>query len=106
MVNLGIISGTITDNNLVKLDEDAVGSDSPYLYGSIYNNGTTSVTVHVQINTIQGLKDSKIPLLVGQNVEFKGLQIHGIQCLNTSPNLNYVFSVVEAEGELTGETRY
>ena len=106
MVNLGILTGTITDNNAVILDEDAVGSNAPYLYGSIYNNSSTSVTVNVQVNTFNGLKKAPIPLNSGQGVELKGLRIHSIQCSNASPNLNYVFSVAEIEGELVGETRY
>ena len=106
MVNLGILTGTIIDNNAVILDEDAVGSNAPYLYGSLFNNSSTSVTVNVQVNTPNGLKKAPIPLNGSQGVEFKGLRIHSIQCGNASPNLNYVFSVVEIEGELVGETRY
>lgn len=106
MVNLGILTGTITDNNAVILDEDAVGSNAPYLFGSVYNNGTIAVILKVNLNTKNGANASLIPLNAGQTIEFKGLQIHSIQCLNATPNLNYVFSVVEIEGELIGETKY
>ena len=106
MVNLGILTGTITNNNAVILDEDAVGSNAPYLYGSLFNNSSTSVTVNVQVNTPNGLKKAPVPLNGSQGVDLKGLQIHSIQCGNASPNLNYIFSVVEIEGELVGETRY
>lgn len=106
MVNLGIISGTLTDNNPVKLDEDAIGTKAPYVFGSIYNNGTTTVTVNVQINTPYGLKNAPIPLVVGQIVKFKAMQIHSIQCSASTPVLNYVFSIVEIESDLLGETEY
>lgn len=107
MVNLGIIAGIISDNKAIKLDEDSVGTDAPYLFGSIYNNNTTSVTVNIQINTKDGLKNSDVPLNGSQKIVIKGLQLHSIQCLNTSPSLNYAFSVVELQdGSLIGEIRY
>jgi hypothetical protein len=106
MTNLGILSGTISDNKAIILDEDAKGSNAPYLYGSVYNAGTSAVTLKVNLNTKGGANAANIPLIAGQGIEFKSLQIHSIQCLNTSPNLNYVFSVAEIEGELVGETRY
>ena len=106
MTNLGILSGTLSDNKAIILDEDAKGSNAPYLFGSVYNAGTSTVTLKVNLNTKGGANAANIPLASGQGIEFKGLQIHSIQCLNTSPNLEYVFSVDEIEGELIGETKY
>ena len=97
MVNLGIISGTITDAKAVLLDEDAVGSEAPYVYGAVYNMNTTTATVTVQINTVEGLKKAVIPMSGSQPVKFKRLQLHSIQSLDSSPNLNYAFSISDVE---------
>jgi hypothetical protein len=99
MSNLGIYAGTITDNNAVILDEDSTPEQTPYLYGSVYNNATTTATVTVQINTVEGLRKATIPLNGTQGVKFKRLQLHSIQSLDSSPNLNYVFSVSDSLNE-------
>lgn len=93
MTNLGIISGTITDNTAVILDADAIGSEAPYVYGSVYNQNTTTATVQVQVNTVLGLKKAVISLDGSQAVKLKRLQLHSVQSLDTSPSLYYAFSI-------------
>ena len=69
MTNLGILSGTISDNKAIILYEDAKGSNAPYLFGSVYNAGTSAVTLKVNLNTKGGV----VVVVVVVVVELSGI---------------------------------
>ena len=100
MIVYGPIGGTITDTNAVKLDVDS--SDEygiPILSGSIYNNGTSTITVLVQYNTSIGLRSISLPLNPGQAVKLKRVKLHSIQSVTASPSIYYSFVAYSMGGE-------